>query len=229
MASQGVSEEAKQHWRNGNALFEENKYAEAVAEFSLAIKTDPEYSDAYFNRGLSERLLQDFEASKQDFEHVLVLEQNSPDAMVLLGDISEEMGNMLEAKQWYEKALIAKPDYAEAKTRLDKVNEILSGKAVVPPGSAAANVNVGGETVIEEGQIKKVAFYKSNMRFDSVIGMNKIKKYLTDNIILAMQHPELFKKYGKKQGLGLILYGPPGTGNALQRERWCRPCTGCFQ
>ncbi len=215
MASQGVSEEAKQHWRNGNALFEENKYAEAVAEFSLAIKTDPEYSDAYFNRGLSERLLQDFEASKQDFEHVLALEQNSPDAMVLLGDISEEMGNMLEAKQWYEKALIAKPDYAEAKTRLDKVNEILSGKAVVPPGSAAANVDVGGETVIEEGQIKKVAFYKSNMRFDSVIGMNKTKKYLTDNIILAMQHPELFKKYGKKQGLGLILYGPPGTGKTF--------------
>ncbi len=228
MASQGVSEEAKQHWRNGNALFEENKYAEAVAEFSLAIKTDPEYSDAYFNRGLSERLLQDFEASKQDFEHVLALEQNSPDAMVLLGDISEEMGNMLEAKQWYEKALIAKPDYAEAKTRLDKVNEILSGKAVVPPGSAAANVDVGGETVIEEGQIKKVAFYKSNMRFDSVIGMNKTKKYLTDNIILAMQHPELFKKYGKKQGLGLILYGPPGTGKCVAKGTLVPTMHGLF-
>ena len=68
------------------------------------------------------------------------------------------------------------------------------------------------EAVMEEGQIKRVPFFKSNVKFDAVVGLKKAKQYLNDNIILAIRRPELFKKYGKKQGVGLLLYGPPGTG-----------------
>ena len=72
--------------------------------------------------------------------------------------------------------------------------------------------------MIEEGQIKKVAFFKSDVRFDDVIGLDKVKKYLQDNVVLAIKEPELFKKYGKKLGVGLLLYGPPG----LERPTWSR-------
>ena len=66
--------------------------------------------------------------------------------------------------------------------------------------------------VIQEGQIKTVAFFKSDVRFDDVIGLDKVKRYLQDNVVLAIKKPDLFKKYGKKLGLGLLLYGPPGVG-----------------
>ncbi|BCS90550.1 MAG: VCP-like ATPase [Candidatus Micrarchaeota archaeon] len=68
------------------------------------------------------------------------------------------------------------------------------------------------EDVIQEGQIKKVAFFKPTETFDSVVGMEKIKQYFRENVILAIKNPQLFKKYGKKLGVGVILYGPPGTG-----------------
>ena len=210
MTDQQVNEEAKQHWRNGNAFFEENKYVEAISEYNLALAIDQNYVDAHFNKGLTERLLQDLESSKRDFEIVLSIDPKSVDAMVLLGDIAEETNDINKAKDWYLKALAVNPEYSEARTRLNKVNEFEQASA----GQQAVKQGID-ETVIEEGQIKKVGFYKSSSNFSKVIGLGKAKKYLIDNIILSMQHPELFRKYGKKQGLGLILYGPPGTGKTL--------------
>ena len=71
------------------------------------------------------------------------------------------------------------------------------------------------EPVIEEGQIKRVPFFKSNIKLDSYIGQKKAKAYLQDNIVLAIKRPDLFKKYGKKMGVGLLFYGPPGTGKTF--------------
>ena len=65
---------------------------------------------------------------------------------------------------------------------------------------------------IEDGQIKKVPFYKSNMTFAEVVGEEKLKTFLKNNVVLAIDNPDLFKKYGKKLGVGLLMYGPPGVG-----------------
>ncbi len=42
--------------------------------------------------------------------------------------------------------------------------------------------------------------------------MDKQKKLIYENIVLAIKKPELLKAYGKKLGLGVIFYGPPGNG-----------------
>ena len=81
-------------------------------------------------------------------------------------------------------------------------------------GTQAATYAKEG-TVIEEGQIKRIAFSEPKTKFENVVGLEDVKKYLYENLVLAIQRPELFKKYGKKMGLGLILYGPPGTGKTL--------------
>lgn len=216
MSNEQINAEAKQHWRDGNALFEENKYTEAISEYNKALVIDSKYIDAYFNKGLAERLLQNYIASKKDFESVLELDPSSVDAIVLLGDIEEEANNYQEAKAFYEKALVVNPEYSEGKSRLTKINELIaSNPTQISNNDNAPEQQSKDETVIEEGQIKKIAFYKSKSNFSNVIGLQKIKEYLKNNIILSMQHPELFKKYGKKQGLGLILYGPPGNGKTF--------------
>ncbi len=68
------------------------------------------------------------------------------------------------------------------------------------------------ETVVEEGQIKRVKWYKSNITFKDVVGLEKQKEEIYENIILAIKKPELLKAYGKKLGLGVLFYGPPGNG-----------------
>ncbi len=208
--------EAKERWRKGNSLFEDSKFQEALAEFTEAIKVDPDYADAYFNRALTNRILNKFDEAKRDLETVMKIQPKSGDAPLLIGDMAESGNDLIGARVWYEKALANNPDYAEAKTRLEHLDSLMKVEGTYSKNTKTQQLEIQkfdeGETKIEEGQIKKLAFYKSNIKFDKVIGLDKVKKYLTDNIILAIQEPALFKKYGKKTGLGTILYGPPGVG-----------------
>lgn len=53
---------------------------------------------------------------------------------------------------------------------------------------------------------------KPDINFSDVGGMEKVKKEIELKIIKPLQHPELYKAYGKKIGGGILLYGPPGCG-----------------
>jgi len=64
----------------------------------------------------------------------------------------------------------------------------------------------------ESDNTKWFEFFKPKYGFDSVIGMDYVKKYFHDNIILGIQKPELFAKYRKSIHDGFLLYGPPGVG-----------------
>lgn len=81
--------------------------------------------------------------------------------------------------------------------------------------------------VIRDGEIRSLAFFKPEKGFESVVGLEKEKEYLKDNVILGIEKPALFRKYGKPLGTGLILYGPPGVGKthlvrALAKEAGAR-------
>ncbi len=221
-----VPSEAKELWRKGNALFQEGKMDEAIGAYVAALEIDGKYGDAYFNRALVERITGDTEAAKHDIEKVMELQPGSPDAPLLMGDIAESNDDYLGARYWYEKSLKVSPNYSEAKKRLEHIDSILHVDSGSPggkrqqvmkpqehkPPSSAPQMAQGTNDVIEEGQIKSVSFYKSKIKFDSVIGLDKVKKFLHDNVVLAIQRPDLFRKYGKKLGVGLLLYGPPGVG-----------------
>ncbi len=218
-----VSEEAKDHWKKGNALFESSKFQEAIAEYDEALKIDEKYADAYFNRALTFRIVHDYDSAQKDLEVVLKLQPKSHDAPLLIGDILESKNDFLGARFWYEKSLANNPNYTEAKNRLEHIDSLIHMESQPNYGTGAKKSTVGGSgksmeqegTLIEEGQIKRIAFTKPKIKFNDVVGLDKVKKYLKENIVYAIERPELFKKYGKKRGLGLILYGPPGVGKTL--------------
>jgi SpoVK/Ycf46/Vps4 family AAA+-type ATPase len=205
---------AKEHWKKGNAFFEESKFNEAVGEYTEALRIDEKYADAYFNRALTKRVINDLEGAKKDLEMVLSLQPKSADAPLLIGDIAENSNDLLSARYWYEKSLANNPDYTEAKNRLEHIDSLIHVDSEIAGGQATQQIVKKQEEKEEivEGQIKKVAFFKSEVRFDDVIGLDKVKRYLQDNVVLAIKKPDLFKKYGKKLGVGLLLYGPPGVG-----------------
>ncbi|MHB0754204.1 AAA family ATPase [Polaribacter sp. M15] len=53
---------------------------------------------------------------------------------------------------------------------------------------------------------------KPSIQFKDIGGMDKVKEEIALKIIKPLQHPELYKAYGKKIGGGILLYGPPGCG-----------------
>jgi SpoVK/Ycf46/Vps4 family AAA+-type ATPase len=70
-------------------------------------------------------------------------------------------------------------------------------------------------TKMSENELKGLAWYKSNMSLNDVIGLGSVKKAIKEKIILPMQNSALYKEYGINTGGGFVLYGPPGTGKTL--------------
>jgi len=56
---------------------------------------------------------------------------------------------------------------------------------------------------------------RSKVYWDDVGGLDKAKKILEENLIIAMINPEKFSKMGIKPPKGALLYGPPGCGKTL--------------
>lgn len=50
------------------------------------------------------------------------------------------------------------------------------------------------------------------LRFSDVGGMEDVKLRLTRSFLQPLKNPELYRKFGKRIGGGLVLYGPPGVG-----------------
>ena len=207
-----INPKAKEIYKRAGTLFEENKFEEAIDLYGEAIAEDPKYSSAYFNRALAYAILNKYPEATADAEHVLAIEPESFDAPYVMGIIAEYQNDFDGAKKWYEKALARNPKYEQAKSRLDQLKNKVNKHPEIPTGGGVGLKSNEDRTISEEGQLKKVRFHKSNLTFKDVVGMDKQKKLIYENIVLAIKKPELLKAYGKKVGLGVIFYGPPGNG-----------------
>ncbi len=214
--SDTVSPKAKEIYKKAGTLFEENKFDEAIEAYGQAIAEDPNYASAYFNRALAYAILNKYADATRDAEKVLDIEPDSYDAPYVMGIIAEYQNDFQGAKEWYEKALSRNPKYEQARSRLEQLKKKSEKHPELPTGNKEKGVV--DETVVEEGQIKKIRFHKSTITFKDVVGMDKQKKVIHDNIILAIRKPDLLKAYGKKLGLGVIFYGPPGNGKCVAAD-----------
>jgi transitional endoplasmic reticulum ATPase len=53
------------------------------------------------------------------------------------------------------------------------------------------------------------------LTFTDVGGMADVKKAIARAIVLPFQRPELYARYGRSAGGGVLLYGPPGCGKTM--------------
>ncbi|MCO4769462.1 MAG: ATP-binding protein [Deltaproteobacteria bacterium] len=56
---------------------------------------------------------------------------------------------------------------------------------------------------------------RDDVDFSDVGGLDELKDTIRMKIVLPFQKPEVFARYGKKRGGGMMLYGPPGCGKTL--------------
>ena len=65
---------------------------------------------------------------------------------------------------------------------------------------------------------KSVQKSNSNITFNDIAGLEEAKSAFKEKVVYAFEHKELYEKYGKKVGGGLLLYGLPGTGKTMFAE-----------
>lgn len=209
--------QAKEYYTQAGAAFEENRFEDSIDLYSKAIELDPNYSSAYFNRALSYAIVNKYEEAERDAETVMDIEPDSYDAPYVMGIVAEYQQDFQGAKEWYERSLAKNPKYEQAKARLDQLKSKMN-KAPTPAISSSKMKAGAEETQVVEGQIKQVKWHKSNLTFKDLVGMDKEKQVIYENIILAIKKPELLKAYGKKLGLGVLFYGPPGNGKCISAD-----------
>lgn len=77
----------------------------------------------------------------------------------------------------------------------------------------------GGDTSVLQNSNKKSSdVNKSYITFNDIAGLDKAKDAFREKVILPFEHPELYKKFCKRTGGGILLYGLPGTGKTLFAE-----------
>ncbi|MDR3263670.1 MAG: ATP-binding protein [Clostridiales bacterium] len=53
------------------------------------------------------------------------------------------------------------------------------------------------------------------IKLTDIAGLDDAKKALDERVILPLKHKDIYSKYGKKVGGGILLYGLPGTGKTM--------------
>lgn len=58
----------------------------------------------------------------------------------------------------------------------------------------------------------------NKITFDDIAGLDEAKNAFNEKVVMPLQHPEIYAKYSKKVGGGILLYGLPGTGKTMFAE-----------
>jgi tetratricopeptide (TPR) repeat protein len=114
---------AKRYFKEANKLFDEKKWEDSIKIFNKAIKLDPNFSSAIFNRGLAFFILNQNVKAKKDINAVITLQPTKSDAPYIMGIISENEGSIEEAKKMFSLALERNPEHIQAKNRLLQLDE----------------------------------------------------------------------------------------------------------
>ncbi len=54
-----------------------------------------------------------------------------------------------------------------------------------------------------------------NISLNDVAGLDEVKKSIEMRVLLPIKHPEIYERFNKKSGGGILLYGLPGTGKTM--------------
>ena len=80
------------------------------------------------------------------------------------------------------------------------------------------NKTNGETTHIKTLKTESQKRHNEQISFDSIAGLDKVKETFREKVILPFEHPEIFEKFSKKAGGGILLYGLPGTGKTMFAE-----------
>lgn len=149
--------------------------------------------EGIFSLGLAKLGMDDMDGAKQEFIKLIKKGSPYPYTDFALAQIFEKQGETEKAIYFYKRALRKRETFKDAKESLEYLNE-------------------SKEIDEQSARIVELHPVKSTTKFSDVVGQKQAKEFLYSRIVLAMRKPELFQKHGKKMGIGVLLYSPPGCG-----------------
>ncbi len=180
---------------------------EAEREFRDALAHAPEDRETLL--GLARTFLQQGKSSAA----LVVLEDlvkrpgAGAKAYLLLARIHCRAGDKPRARAAYDRAVADNPGLAD--------QELADEIGYLPEERPAESEVVDGRVRVgsdEPGAPADLEVERPRINFSDVGGMDKVKDEVRMKIIHPLEHPEIYKAYGKPIGGGILMYGPPGCG-----------------
>lgn len=187
-----------------SALLKHRRFEEAEVEYKAALRMAPE--DLILQMGLATAFLEQKKHALAlvIMEDILALDMPPPAAWIIQARLLLAAGQAQEAQEAYDNAITLDPNLADA-----YLNNEISQKLDNNPEPTKVRLGGFGE---EEEQERILEFERPKVSFNDVGGMEKVKEEIRLKIIHPLEHPDIYKAYGKKIGGGILLYGPPGCG-----------------
>ena len=110
---------ARKSYKAGMEFVDNQKYEDAIVQFTSAIGFEPSNPDYYYARGQAYVMVTKYAEAKADFEKTLVFAPKNVDAMISLGAVCNKMGKYEEALKFLNHA--AKLDKRNTKVYPEKV------------------------------------------------------------------------------------------------------------
>lgn len=221
----------------GHACVEELQLEEAIEMYERVLDIDPDQVEAQLGIARAMLIRGDSSSAAVRVERVLQMEEESAPAHLLMSRILLAEGDRNRALDHFEKAIRIDAAVSDvgleqelgrsaADVRKSVASSLQSDSPfassdVLPPlndlGSDA------GDDFIDDpfDDWRPETFFtpadteRTKVNFDSVGGMEELKEEIRLKIIYPLQHPDLYKAYGRKAGGGILIFGPPGCGKTL--------------
>ncbi|HET6292302.1 MAG TPA: AAA family ATPase [Kribbella sp.] len=184
-----------------------------ISALRKAVEANPD--DVLLRLVLAESLVASGETGPALDQYVVLLDQRGlpDDQLVIVGELAAANGRLALLRNCLEAARQA--GIVEGTGRLQQlVDEMITARSGV-------KVKVGPES---DDELFVTDAPRETTTFDQVGGMEEIKRVIHRMVILPLSRPELYEKYGRRSGGGVMLYGPPGCGKTLLARATAGEC-----
>jgi tetratricopeptide (TPR) repeat protein len=226
---------AETHRNLGIALIRADRIREAIAEFDVAVRLNPNLADAHYNLGIALMRLDQLTEAMEQWEQTIRIQPDYVEAHYNLGVALMKLGRMTDAIGHWDQALRLKPDYAEvhynlglALVRQGRVSEAIvhwEEALRIQPDYAEAHANLGvaleqqGKLLEALRQYEQAVQLKPNLA-DAHYNLGVVLMKL-GNVPEAMEHWERALQLkpdmaAAHYNLGLALEGEGKTEEAIQ-------------
>lgn len=203
---------------------------EASLYLQKAIQIEPRNPQALLMMARLSSLAGNLSEAIVRIESLCELNPDYAEAWLLRASLCVSEGDGMTARTCYEKAVALNADLRNDKLLNDIIHAGGSSVSDAPASSQSAARQGSADTYDFENEDEddspsldgvmardlELDFQlRSDKTFEDVGGMEEVKEQVRMKIIYPLRNPQLFEKYGKKAGGGVLLYGPPGCGKTL--------------
>lgn len=181
-----------------DALIQHSKLDEAEVELKHILNKDQQQEQAKLSLAKVYFLQTKYSMTIVILEEIAEAKSLGAEYLIMLSKALFRNHEAGKAIEYYKKSLQINPSLTD-----DELDQNLRN-------SSAGNSDVN--QLIEDLEEDMKLLEKPSINFSHVGGMKNVKEEIDIKIVQPLLNQELFKKYGKKIGGGILMYGPPGCG-----------------